>query len=358
MKALKILSGSTIIALLLITALALPVWYVYRQGNRFVQESEQSVRNRALEMGITLNTLSGESLYYDNLIALSHTMHMIVRQSQTRQDPFEIREIFLVDNQGKLIAHSDISRMAADSRSSFDKNKFPYGQIRFKGDPLSLEVTQRVRPDSGPLIAGIGAASLFERLLTYLLPDLTASDYHLSGSVYMPDEALPSGTLHIVIHNRNAASVLAQYSSTVLQASAVAVLGAFALWIIFTVVLTVMIMKNPATMAPPPSALYRKSQGPETGEYERPEEIKVNDAEFDPLLRADQTSISERTALEAEQPDEISDDSDLEPAIGERSDSKVAHLHQYRERKKTIVPSEGSVDHRSKIYDAVPLDRI
>lgn len=186
MKALKILFGSFLIAVLLVTALALPVWYVYSQGNRFVRESEQVARNRALEMGITLNTLSGESLYYDNLIALSHTMHMVVRQSETRKDAFQIREIFFVDKDGKLIAHSDIAKLAADSGVSYDKDKFQFGQLRFKGDPLSLEVTQRVKPDFGPLVAKIGATPLFERLLAFMLPDLTASDYHLAGSVYMP----------------------------------------------------------------------------------------------------------------------------------------------------------------------------
>lgn len=367
MKALKILFGSFLIAVLLVTALALPVWYVYSQGNRFVRESEQVARNRALEMGITLNTLSGESLYYDNLIALSHTMHMVVRQSETRKDAFQIREIFVVDKDGKLIAHSDIAKLAADSGVSYDKDKFQFGQLRFKGDPLSLEVTQRVKPDFGPLVAKIGATPLFERLLAFMLPDLTASDYHLAGSVYMPDEALPSGSLHIVIHNQNAALVLAQYSSTVLQALAVSVLGAGALWIIFTVVLGVLVMKN-SSIAPPPFMPHQSlnSEHPESHELDRLEEISVNDSEFDPLPGPDVRSVAGKPtgyqaagqAQAAEEADEIGYDSDLEPAFDELPGPNVSRLDQYRDRKKAVIPPEETTDARSKIYDAVPLDRI
>lgn len=374
MKALKILFGSFLIAVLLVTALALPVWYVYSQGNRFVRESEQVARNRALEMGITLNTLSGESLYYDNLIALSHTMHMVVRQSETRKDAFQIREIFFVDKDGKLIAHSDIAKLAADSGVSYDKDKFQFGQLRFKGDPLSLEVTQRVKPDFGPLVAKIGATPLFERLLAFMLPDLTASDYHLAGSVYMPDEALPSGSLHIVIHNQNAALVLAQYSSTVLQALAVSVLGAGALWIIFTVVLGVLVVKN-SSIAPPPFMPHQSlnSEHPEgqdsdlnRHELDRLEEISVNDSEFDPLPGPSVRSVAGKPAANqaaeqapaAEEADEIGYDNDLEPAFDEQPGPNVSRIDQYRDRKKAVIPPEETADARSKIYDAVPLDRI
>lgn len=362
MKALKILFGSFIIAVLLITALALPVWYVYSQGNRFVRESEQVARNRALEMGITLNTLSGESLYYDNLIALSHTMHMVVRQSKTRKDAFQIQEIFLVDRNGKLIAHSDIAKLAADSGVSYDKDKFQFGQLRFAGDPLSLEVTQRVKPDFGSLITKIGATPLFERLLAFMLPDLTASEYHLAGSVYMPDEVLPSGSLHIIIHNQNAALVLQQYSSTVLQALAVSVLGAGALWIIFTVVLAVLVMKN-SSVAPPPFVPHQSlnSEHPESHELDRLEEISINDSEFDPLPEPDVRSVPEKPApyqtddraQVAGEPDGIKYDSDID-----ESGPNVSSLDQYRNRKKAVIPPEETTDARSKIYDAVPLDRI
>ncbi len=343
MKAFKILLGSFLIAILLVAALAIPVWYVYSQGNRFVRESEQVARNRALEMGITLNTLSGESLYYDNLIALSHTMHMVVRQNQTRNDAFEIREIFLVDNDGRLIAHSDIAKLASDSGVSYDPEIFRFGQLRFKGDPLSLEVTERVKPEFGPLITRLGLAPLFEGLLARMLPGLTASDYHLAGSVYMPDEALPSGSLHILIHNRNAAGVLGQYTSTVLEVLAISVVGAVLLWAIFTIFLAVLVNRQ----SPPPSLDEHRSLSLETENDASLDDVELSHVDMDDADdRLDETSGQE-TGIDRE----------FEP-VDDLPFENVRSLEDYRDKKKAVIQPEETTDVRSKIYDAVPLDRI
>ncbi|MBW7858757.1 MAG: hypothetical protein H3C43_10815, partial [Leptonema sp. (in: Bacteria)] len=177
MKLLKIILGSFLIAVLLITALALPVWYIYSQGNQFVVDAEKSAQNRSYEMAITLNTMSAESLYYDNLIALSSTLATVVNQSSERNDPFKIQEIFVVDKTGNLIAHSDIAKMAAESFTKYDSSQYHFGEVRFKSDPISIEVTERVKPEYGSLVKNLKLEPVFDYLLNKMLPNLAASRY-------------------------------------------------------------------------------------------------------------------------------------------------------------------------------------
>ena len=324
-KPFKVIIGSLLIAFLLIAALALPVWYVYSQGRDFVADADRVARQRSAEIGITLNTLSGESLYYDNLIALSSTMNAIVRQSATRQDPFAITEIFLVDKDGVVLAHSDIARVAFDSGTKYDNEKFQFGQVRFKGDPLTVEVTKRVEPEFGPFIKKAGLEPAFRIFMGSVLPDLSASDFHIAGSVYMPDEVLPSGSVHILIHNANAITIMNRYSSTVLQTLVLSVVGALLLWLIFTIVLGILVFTNHD--APSPIGL----QAANSSYDEFNESLSPIDDEFEVL--SDSHSVH---------------DSGFD---------NVADLTAYRQNKRGD-DSAAQTDIQSGVYDAIPLDKI
>lgn len=317
MKPLRILLGSLLIAVLLAVTLALPVWYVYAQGRRVVSESEAEARNRAMELAITLNTLSGESLYYNNLIALSHTMETIVSQSKTRKDAYEVEEIFLADRSGALVAHSDVARVAAGAGTTFDAEKMHMKDFRFKGDPVGIDVTERVAVDFGSRAAQFHIDTVLARVLQILLPDLAASRYHVFGSVYMPDEEMPAGTLHVLIHNQNADAIVTYFATSVLQTLGIALGGAAFLWLTFTILLAVLVYQSASTPV----------GGPTGAEYPR----------------------DDSTGL-------LFDD-ELELPRDERGHN-VASLEEYRNRKKGIEPAAESSDASGRILDAVPLDHI
>lgn len=320
MKPLRILLGSFLIAVLLVVTLALPVWYVYAQGRRVVSESEAEARNRAMELTITLNTLSGESLYYNNLIALSHTMETIVSQSKTRNDAYEVEEIFLADRTGQLLAHSDVARVASGADTTFDVEKMHMKDFRFKGDPVGIDVSERVALDFGPRARELHVDGYLSMLVQSLLPDLAASRYHVFGSVYMPDEDMPAGTLHVLIHNQNAEALVAYFTTSLLQTLGIAVGGAAFLWLAFTILLVVLVYQ------PTPGSSRRPAGAPASPAMHDDTSDLINDDEFEPLKPA--------------------------------SVAKVASLDEYRNRKKALDETEEGADARSRILDAVPLDHL
>lgn len=311
MKLLKTILGSFLIGFLLVTALSLPVWYIYSQGNQFVADAEKSAENRSKEMAITLNTISGESLYYDNLIALSSTLATVVKQGIERNDPFKIQEIYVVDKSGALIAHSDISKMASESATKYDSQ---IGNLRFKSDPVIVEVTERVKPDYGSLINTLGLTKVFDYLLNQILPNLTASRYHVTGTIYQPDDDNSSGSIHLLVQNQNAATILNQYISMVLKVLAVAVIGSIALWIVFTIIMAVFI--------------FSPDHSPSSGVSAYPNfELTETDSE---------------TIIKTPNPN-------------------MVDLNEYRDRKKVVNQNQNLAESdnskQSQIYDAIPVER-
>lgn len=313
MKLLKIILGSFLIGFLLVTALSLPVWYIYSQGNQFVADAEKSAENRSKEMAITLNTLSGESLYYDNLIALSSTLATVVKQGIERNDPFKIQEIYVVDKSGNLIAHSDIAKMASESATKYDSQ---IGKLRFKSDPVSVEVTERVKPDYGNLIKNLGLTSVFDYLLNQILPNLTASRYHVTGTIYQPDDDNSSGSIHLLVANQNAATILNQYIAMVLKVLAVAVIGSIALWIVFTIIMAVFIF----------SPDHSPSYGMPVSAYPN---LELTETDSETIIKT--------------------------------GNPNMVDLNEYRDRKKVVNQNQNLAESdnskQSQIYDAIPVER-
>lgn len=206
-----------IIVLLVLISVAgffLPIVYVYHSGKSFIREIQDQTRHRAYEIGIALDTMSGESIYYDNFISLSNVMAKILEHSNRREDPFKITEIYLIDNQGKLLAHSDILKVAKDFRPGFDEEMFSLKNMRFSGSPIEIKVVEHaplVMPENMGLEKILFFLPWKEFLENYIKkhnPHLLAKKFHLVSSVYPPDEVYPKATLHILMENRGIEKVV------------------------------------------------------------------------------------------------------------------------------------------------------
>ncbi len=161
-------------------------------------------------------------------------MSKIVEHANTRNDPYKIKEIFLLDKNNKLIAHSNIIQMAKDFQSNYSADKFKY-KILIYENPIEIEITGYVsfefpneKNKQNKIIENIYKI-VFDYVKKYL-PELLANQFHVSGSVYVPDESLPQGTLHIIIENYGIYPLVMHWLHNVIK---ITILGVFSFIIIF-----------------------------------------------------------------------------------------------------------------------------
>ncbi len=231
---LKFILSIILIISILSMGILIPVLFIYYTGKNFILDIQEQTKQRALEIGIALNTMGGESIYYDNMISLSNVMSKIVEHANTRNDPYKIKEIFLLDKNNKLIAHSNIIQMAKDFQSNYTEDKFKY-KILIYENPLEIEAIGYVsfelsneKNKQNKIIENIYKI-IFDYVKKYL-PELLANQFHVSGSVYVPDESLPQGTLHIIIENYGIYPLVMHWLHNVVK---VTILGVFSFIVIF-----------------------------------------------------------------------------------------------------------------------------
>ncbi|MCS7204908.1 MAG: hypothetical protein NZ853_04365 [Leptospiraceae bacterium] len=286
-----------VVILFLLLGVLLPVYFIYQNGKGFIAEIQEQTKQRAYEIAIALDTMSGESFYYDNFISLSNVMAKVIEYSNQRDDPFRIKEIFLLDNQGNLIAHNNIVKVAKSFQPKYEKETFRWDEVRFQGNPVELKITGFAKlelPEEFALYEKIlffvPVRKIVENSLKKHLPELLANEYHIITSVYPPDEVLPKATLHILIQNQGIQKVTSYWFGELLK-NFMIFLG------IFVIVLLSMITFFILKMVPKPTDDDTKQnqakKEPTYEEEELPlEPIKVEDIDTDKDLEKEKKEVS------------------------------------------------------------------
>lgn len=247
MKFLRFFISFIFIFVFLGTGLIAPIIFIYQSGKNFIEEVQLNTKNRALEITSTLDTMSGESLYYDNLISLSNVMAKIKNYTNIRNDPYKIEEIFLLDNANRLLAHNDITKVAKDYQPKYDKKIYKLGEILFSGNPIQIETigfaSIQLPEEIKKLDSFLFFISIEKIIINYInkyLPDLLAEKFHVYSSVYPPDENIPKGSLHIVIKNYGIVPLFSYWLKQVFYISLIS-LGIFIILLIFFINLLIKI---------------------------------------------------------------------------------------------------------------------
>ncbi|GIX40796.1 MAG: hypothetical protein KatS3mg129_0529 [Leptospiraceae bacterium] len=240
-----------IIIVFLGIGLVLPLIFIYKSGKNFIEDVQKQTKNRALEIAIALDTMSGESFYYDNMISLSNVMAKIKEHTNIRNDPYKIKEIFLLDNENHLLAHNDIIKVAKDFQPQFDPEKYKLGQILFYGNPISIETIGYAEIQLPEEIKKLNSYLLFipvEKILKEsirkYLPDLLANQFHVYSSVYPPDEVYPKGSLHIIIENQGIVPLVSYWLKQMFYISLISISIFFILFILFMILLIQLLKKS------------------------------------------------------------------------------------------------------------------
>ncbi|GEM_PF-1639385 len=231
----KWLGGSFLISIMLLVGMIPAAYFIYRDGAEMVGEVQKQARSRASQLTVALGAQASEATSPEALVALCETMKLLVQDSQESARGFVVEETFLIDLEGRVMAHNDVAKVAKDSGITYTEEKYKDVLLNARRYPLDLQVTGRTsyRPDA-PL------ASMIPLLEKYI-PDLRANRFHVAYAVYLPDADVPSGSLHVHLRNDGIDNILNLYWQNVLRTITYSVIAYSALSLILSILLALTI---------------------------------------------------------------------------------------------------------------------
>ncbi len=309
----------------------LPISYVYWSGKSFIEEIQSQTKNRALEVGVALNTLSGESFYYDNMISLSYVMAKIVEHTNTREDPYQIKEIFLIDQKERLIAHSDITKLAKDMQEKYDPIKYKFNELLFVLNPITIDIIGYADIQIPEVLFKKNIENFVQKYLKNLLPN----KFHVYTNIYPPDERLPVGSLHIIIHNYGISTMITKWVSDMINVILISVVISILFFLTGIIYLYY--------------TIYKKSEII----VEEIKELEDKDLEELPedTLAPDAQEIEEIKKVDIEPPPPPSEKIKTEQQSGK--EIPIQSLISLKESKKNRVELQNKTD---DVLDAIPIE--
>ncbi len=309
----------------------LPISYVYWSGKSFIEEIQSQTKNRALEVGVALNTLSGESFYYDNMISLSYVMAKIVEHTNTREDPYQIKEIFLIDQKERLIAHSDITKLAKDMQEKYDPIKYKFNELLFVLNPITIDIIGYADIQIPEVLFKKNIENFVQKYLKNLLPN----QFHVYTNIYPPDERLPVGSLHIIIHNYGISTMITKWVSDMINVILISVVISILFFLTGIIYLYY--------------TIYKKSEII----VEEIKELEDKDLEELPedTLAPDAQEIEEIKKVDIEPPPPPSEKIKTEQQSGK--EIPIQSLISLKESKKNRVELQNKTD---DVLDAIPIE--
>ncbi len=257
----KWLGGSFLISIMLLVGMVPAGYFIYRDGAEMVGEVQNQARSRASQLTVALGAQASEATSPEALVALCETMKELVQDSQEAARAFVVEETFLIDLEGRVLAHNDIARVAKDSGITYSEEKYKEVLLNARQYPMDLEVTGRTnyRPDA-PL------AWLIPMLEKYI-PDLRANKFHVAYAVYLPDADVPSGSLHVYLRNDGIDNILNLYWQNVLRTITYSLIAYGALTFILSILLALTIFGGKKDRKAPASSAALMP-GPDDGSFE------------------------------------------------------------------------------------------
>lgn len=203
---------SVVLSILLCLSLAgLGGWLIFSLGNKGLSEIQSLSSFTGLEVGSALARMAGERISKEKDVELSATMKDIVSRSRDKRAQnsvnFSVDEIFLLNKKGVPLAHSDVAKMAKNSKTNYKTKE--YRSILNKENNSYQSVYEKKVLESrnfadGNLYTSIRDAS--PELATYLeqvFPEKITTKYRLSVAVFRVDEKLPSAGIHMIVSTQS-----------------------------------------------------------------------------------------------------------------------------------------------------------
>jgi len=176
---------------------------LFYAGKILVEESNRYVKSRGTELGTGLASLASPEWTGDRLVDLAYSMNEVVRDSRQRNDPVFIKEIFLLDRDGNVLAHNDVSRIAKESEIKYTGEDYDRVLTRPREEPTRLDVAWNYPEPENQFLRKI-----VEQFRKHV-KEVPAHTYHLAVAVFPVDADIAKGSIHIYFENRGFLASLA-----------------------------------------------------------------------------------------------------------------------------------------------------
>ncbi|MCB1173756.1 MAG: hypothetical protein KDK39_09335 [Leptospiraceae bacterium] len=186
-------------------------YLVYTAGSQGLAAIEGSTRNTGLELGSALARMAGERLSKDQSVELSATMAQSVQRSRQKsalnQGSVVVQEIFLLDPAGRVLAHSDVARMAKNAQTDYNTPEYK-SVLRLNDRHPSIPYETKTLESVAIAPAGLydSVRSVSPEAYHFLetnFPEKVVTRYRLSIAVMKVDEEYASAGLHLIVKSES-----------------------------------------------------------------------------------------------------------------------------------------------------------
>lgn len=227
-----ILRLSSYLIILLVTlevlALSAVTWSFYESVNSSLALLKYTSDNKVRDILATISRISETKVSSEEVYEMNEFFQKLIKQSEKDLDKFLIKEIFLVKNDGTLLAHSNPEELKNSIPGSYNKPQFMRALRMRKGQlPSPQVIGEEYKGDN----------TFFGSWMTKIFPDLRFQTILLSAPVYHTQRLEVVATIHL-IYNRGNVLFFIDTQRELLQwmlvnYTVIAFILAFALWTVF-----------------------------------------------------------------------------------------------------------------------------
>ncbi|MCB1159485.1 MAG: hypothetical protein KDK45_18425 [Leptospiraceae bacterium] len=174
-------------------------WSFYESANSSMNLLKYTSDNKARDILSTIARVAEARMYPYGYSEMNDYFYRLVKLSEKDLDKFTIQEIFLISRDGKLLAHSDPSRVKEDI-----SKREPSSQYQ---KPFFLRA-HRMRKGQTPVPQNFGDqykgdGSYFSKTSIRLFPDIKNQTVIVSAPVYSQIHLETQGSVHMIYNRGN-----------------------------------------------------------------------------------------------------------------------------------------------------------
>ncbi len=167
---------------------------------RDTKQLEARMLDQATAMATVIEGAASGNYGQNSRVLVNMLMSRLVNLSRNEAWDFQIKNLFLLDTAGKVIAHSDIMHVARSMSKNYKKPEyFSVVQSTSPQQPIKIRPLSFQKTELANLFLRIERYSPFlARVGRHMLPEKAPSAYHISVTCYHDNRiGGPVGSLHL-----------------------------------------------------------------------------------------------------------------------------------------------------------------
>jgi len=243
---LKTIVGWFVLWILVLIGVLTPFGYLaIRMGQLYLNQTAPAARNQAVDMiRIIASQVEGVP-GPERLVSLSQTMSELVQRTNAEgSDTMAVSELALIDPKGRVLAHSDVTKIARDTISPYATPETLAMFNRLRRDAVGIKVTDEITPELPPNPVANYVRDRIIPKAKELYPDLFVRSYQVTCTIYPIDGEVPSAGFILKVDHRAPARIFRLLGTALSPAILIALASVFGVVILYLPVLIIVSAKK------------------------------------------------------------------------------------------------------------------